>query len=116
MKYSIEKIDSIVIFTIKNKQINSSISAQLKEQLLILSQPELDALIVDLTNVETVDTSGYGSFLLAERQLSDYGVPMVLAGACQSIKTTMSILNLDRLFDYFDTVDDAIKAVEESKQ
>jgi anti-anti-sigma factor len=111
MKYSIENIDQIVIFGIKHKNVNSNISADLKEQLLILSQPDIKALVVDISEVETIDSAGIGSFLLAERQLSDHGVPMAFAGANETIKNTMTMLNLDKLFDFFDTAEDAKKTI-----
>ncbi len=114
MKYTIEHIDGIVVFAIKNKNINARISADLKEQLLIVSQPDIKALVVDITNVETIDDAGISSFLLAERQLSDHGVPMAFVGACNNIKETFKILNLDKLFDFFETGEDAKKAIKEA--
>ncbi len=111
MKYSIENIDGIVIFGIMNKNINSNISAELKEQMLIVSQPDIKALVVDISEVETIDSSGIGSFLLAERQLSDHGVPMAFVGTNENIKNTMIMLKLDKLFDFFDTNDDAKKTI-----
>jgi anti-anti-sigma factor len=111
MEYSIENIDQIVIFGIKNKDINSNISADLKEQLLILSQPDIKALVVDISEVQTIDSAGIGSFLLAERQLSDHGVPMAFVGANGVIKSTMRMLNLDQLFDFFETKDEAKKTI-----
>ena len=116
MKYSIKSIDRIVIFKIKNRNVDSKISPQVKEQLLIISQPDIEALILDVSDVETIDSSGIGSFLLAERQLSDHGVPMVLVGVCDNIKKTMQILNLDQLFDFFDTSDEAIAAIEDARK
>jgi anti-anti-sigma factor len=107
MKYTIEHIDSIVVFAIKNKKIDTEISADLKEQLLIVSQPDIKALIVDITDVESIDDSGISSFLLAERQLSDHGVPMAFVGACDNIQETLRILNLHKLFDFFDTTEEA---------
>jgi len=113
MKYSIENNDEVIIFTINNKNINSQISADLKEQMLIISQPDIKALLIDISEVETIDSSGIGSFLLAERQLSDHGVPMAFIGASDAIKSTMKILNIDKLFDFFDTVEEARKVIDE---
>lgn len=113
MKYSIENNDEVIIFTINTKNINSEISADLKEQMLIISQPDIKALLIDISEVETIDSSGIGSFLLAERQLSDHGVPMAFIGASDAIKSTMKILNIDKLFDFFDTIEEARKVIDE---
>ena len=113
MKYSIENNDEVIIFTINTKNINSEISADLKEQMLIISQPDIKALLIDISEVETIDSSGIGSLLLAERQLSDHGVPMAFIGASDAIKSTMKILNIDKLFDFFDTIEEARKVIDE---
>jgi anti-anti-sigma factor len=115
MKYSIENIERIVVFTIKNKNVDSQISPKLKAELLIICQPDIEALVVDLSNVDSIDSSGIGSFLLAERQLSDYGVPMLFVGVNQNILSTLKMLNLDVLFDFYDKVDDALADIEASR-
>ena len=114
MKYTIEHNDNIVVFAVKNKNITSRISADLKEQLLIVSQPDIKALVVDITGVQTIDDAGISSFLLAERQLSVHGVPMAFVGVCDSIKETFKILNLEQLFDFFDTTEQAKQAIQQS--
>ena len=115
MKFSIENIDRIVVFTLKNKNVDSQISPRLKAELLIICQPDIEALVVDLSNVESIDSSGIGSFLLAERQLSDYGVPMLFVGVNSNILDTLKMLNLDVLFDFYESVDEALADLEANR-
>ena len=114
MKYSIENIDNIVIFVLKNEVVDSKISAELKAKLLITCQPDIEALIMDITHVQSFDSAGIGSVLLAERQLAEYEVPMLIVGANSFIHEMFQLLRLDDLFDFYPTVEEALKDLENS--
>lgn len=116
MKFSTEQADNIVIFTLKNKTINSEIAPELKAQLLILCQPEIEALIIDLQNVDNIDSSGIGAFLLAQRQMNEYGLPIILAGVNPIIISILQMLHLEELFDIFPSVEEAIKELNEEEE
>ena len=45
----------------------TSPAGQLKAEFLILAQPDIDTLIVDLTDVKQIDSAGISALLLAER-------------------------------------------------
>ena len=108
MNYTIERRDNIVIFTVKNTNLDSSISAEFKAEILIVAQPNIKALAIDLENVEYVDSSGLGAILLAHRQLTDHSIPVLLIGVQQPVRKMLSISHLEQIFDYFDNVDEAV--------
>lgn len=110
MNYTIERRDNIVIFTVKNSNLDSSISAQFKAEILIVAQPNIKALVLDLTNVEYVDSSGLGAILLAHRQLTDHGIPVLLIGVQPTVRKMLSISHLEQIFQYFETADLAVKS------
>ena len=80
MKFTVEHIDNLVIFTLKDTKLNSELSSELKTQFLILSQPDITALVLDLSAVDYIDSSGLGALLLSHRQLKEYGIPVILVG------------------------------------
>ncbi len=108
MNIMIETKDQIVILTLKNSNLDMEISADLKAKLLIVCQPDVEALIFDLTAVEYVDSSGLGALLLAYRQLKEYGAVIAMVGVNEVVKTMLSISQIEDLFDYYDTLDEAI--------
>jgi anti-sigma B factor antagonist len=110
MNYSIEIKDGFVIFTLKNKSIDSEKSPKLKAELLILSQPDINGLILDISSVEYIDSGGLGAFLLAHRQLKEYGTYITLVGAQDAVKSMLSISRLTDLFTLEDSIDNAIEA------
>lgn len=112
MNYSVEHKNNIVIFTIKNKTLEAQTSAELKAKILILAQPDIDALVVDLKSVEAMDSSGLGALLLANRQLSENDIPVILTSVSDFVKSLMSMTKIDEVFEFYDDVDSAIEALE----
>jgi len=108
MKFSIENQDNVVIFQLKNLNLDSEISAQLKAKLLILIQPDIEALIIDLTNVEYVDSSGLGALLLAQRQMKEFDMTIILVGVTENVQSMFRISQIHDVFLYADTIQEAI--------
>ncbi|MFN3307123.1 MAG: STAS domain-containing protein [Candidatus Kapaibacteriota bacterium] len=111
MNLTIEHKDEITIVKINEKKITSENSANLKAKLLIEAQPDLRALIIDVSNVETIDSSGFGAFLLANRQLREHAIPTIIVGVNEKIKYLFEILNLNNVFDFYQNVDEALNSV-----
>jgi anti-sigma B factor antagonist len=112
MNFAIEYLDQIVIFKLKCVNVDSDISARLKAELLIICQPDIQALVIDFTGVEYIDSSGLGALLLAHRQLRDHNIPIYLTAVQDSIMNLFEILNLQELFEYFPTLEEAIDAAQ----
>ncbi len=113
MQSIVEQRDNVVLFTLKNERIEGDVSVQLKAKMLILAQPDIDAIMIDLTSVQAIDSSGMGALLLAKRQLSENDVPVVLCGVKDFIKSLMSITRLDSQFIFFDSIESAIEEMTE---
>ncbi|ROL61091.1 anti-sigma factor antagonist [Bacteroidetes/Chlorobi group bacterium ChocPot_Mid] len=110
MNFSIENNNGYVIFTLKSKNLDSENSPQLKAELLILCQPTIKGLILDISAVEYIDSSGLGALLLAHRQLKENDTIITLVGAQDVVKSMLNISQLTDLFNLEDTVEEAIKS------
>lgn len=113
MNYVIERKDNLVIFEIKDTKMEGAVSAKYKAEFLIFCQPELDAFIIDLKAVESIDSAGFGALLLAYRQLKDHGVPVILTGVDEYIKSLMDMTQIDTLFEFEETIQKALENLEE---
>ncbi len=109
MKFSIEQDDDIAIFTLKSSTLDANISGDLKSEFLIICQPNLVALIIDLSYVEFMDSAGISSLLIAERQMAEHEAPVVIVGANEHIQTTLRISQLDRVFELVPTTEEALQ-------
>ncbi len=113
MNFSLEHKDNLVVFTLKNQKLTSEVSAELKAKLLIITQPDIEGLIIDLSTVEYIDSSGLGALLLAQRQMSEYDLPIIICGAQESVLKMLSISHIEDLFELFPSVEEAIQSFDE---
>lgn len=109
MNYILERRNNLIIFEVKDKKIEGAISAKYKAEFLIFCQPELEAFIVDLNEVESIDSAGFGALLLAYRQLKDHGVPVILTRVNEYIKSLMDMTQIDTLFEFQETIQKALE-------
>ena len=108
MNYTTEQRDNIVILELKDTTVESSVSADLKAKILILAQPDIDALIINLSSVEAIDSSGLGALLLANRQLQEHSIPVILVGVREFVRSLMSMTRIDEVFEFYDTLEEAL--------
>lgn len=113
MRFTVERREDIVVFTLLNNKLDSEISANMKAEILIVAQPDIEALILDLSKVEYLDSAGLGVLLLANRQLDAHNIPLILVGVKPHIEDLLKISQIHDLFDLVDTVEDAFDIVME---
>jgi anti-sigma B factor antagonist len=67
-------------------------------------------LLIDLTEVDMVDSSGLGAIVSCLKKVGGRG-NVCLAGAHGAVSRLLALTRMDRVFETFDTVDDAIAAM-----
>lgn len=112
MKFTVEHDDNVVIFTLKESRLDSTTAPNVKAELLILCQPTISALIVDLSHVDYADSSGLSALLLAYRQLRDYKIPVALVGVRETIRNLFRISQMEWLFEFYPTVEAALQELQ----
>ena len=68
-------------------------------------------MIIDLSKVNFVDSSGLGVLLSCLRQANDAGQQLVLVGLSESVEALFELVRMHRLFKIYETVDDARSAL-----
>lgn len=113
MHFSVEQDDNVVIFTLREPRLDGSIAGDVKAEILILCQPDVEALIMDLSGVQFCDSTGLSALLLAHRQMREYGAPAVLVGVQPAVLNLMKISQHDRVYPMFDSVEEALADLQE---
>lgn len=113
MHFSVEQDDSIVIFTLREPRFDAHVAGDVKAEFLIICQPDVEALIVNLSEVEYCDSTGLSALLLAHRQMREHGAPVILVGVQPAVLNLLKISQLDRMYPMFDTVEDAFADFQE---
>lgn len=116
MNYEIKKIDGITIFRLNEKRLDTNISGLVKGEFTLLLKVEgVTKLIVDLTEVETCDSSGLSAILVANRIVNTTGGAMRLAAPSEKVYSLIRITQLDRVLPVCDTVEEAFQELKNEK-
>ena len=110
MEFDVKKQGSATILKLKERKLDTTVSAELKGEFLILCTPDLKELILDLSDVEFCDSSGLSALLIAERKLRESGGVVKLAGLQKKVLSLIQISHLDRAFQIYDSVAKATKS------
>lgn len=107
-----EKKKGTLIFTITHRSVNHNNAASLKEKIFLEIADGNSKLVMDLTQVNEMDSSGLGALLFGKRQANNAGGNMVFVGVNQSIQTMIRIAQLARVFEIFPTLDEAVDSLQ----
>lgn len=111
MKYSIDKQERYSILTLNEHHLNSSIAPDLKSSLVILQNEGVNNLIMDLSNVQYIDSSGLSALLTADRVMKANGSFVITGINHPSVKKLIEISRLDSVMTLIPTLQEAIEYV-----
>lgn len=111
MKYSIDKQDKYMLIRLDESKLDSTVSPQLKSEFVTLNAEGNKNIIVDLSQVKYIDSSGLSAILVGNRLSQDQDGIFVLAGVTDHVMKLIKISQLDSVLDIMPTVQEAIDAV-----
>ncbi len=109
MRFDIKKNGKATILKIHDKKLDAAVSPDLKGEFLVLCTAQLKELIVDLSTVDFCDSSGLGALLIAERKMREHGGVVKLVGVQKKILSLIKISHLDRTFQLYNSLAEAVK-------
>jgi anti-sigma B factor antagonist len=110
MHFITDQQDDTTIFRLREERLDSRNAGQLKAEFLILAQPDIQNLIVDLSEVRHIDSAGLSALLLAQRQMTVHEGELRLTGVSGEVLSLLEMTQLDRVFRIFNTTEEAIAA------
>jgi anti-anti-sigma factor len=109
MNFETKRVGDITVFKLNEKRLDTSISGLLKgEFTMILKVEGVNKLIIDLSEVESCDSSGLSAILVANRIVSANEGKIRLAAPSEKVHTLIRITQLDRVLPVTDTVEHAL--------
>ncbi len=115
MRYDEELIGDIRIVRIREKKLTFEEAPEMKTQFLKLLTEEGEELVINLKEVEYMDSTGLGSFLFGIRQAERYDKDLVLCEIGSRIQSLIKIAHLDNVLEIYETEKEAIKALQEDE-
>ena len=116
MKYRLDKQERFAVLTLDEENLNSAIAPQFKSDLILLNSEGIQSLILDMSNVKFVDSSGLSAILTGHRLWKDSGGFVVAGELSPMVKKLIEISRLDSIFALAPSVNAAIAMVEEAAQ
>jgi anti-sigma B factor antagonist len=111
MKYSIDKREQYSILKLDEEKLDSPLSPALKSEFVTLNAEGVKNIIIDLSAVKYVDSSGLSAILVGNRIFSEDGGIFVLAALNDHVKKLIKISQLNNVLNILSTIEEAIDAV-----
>ncbi len=109
MNYETRKIGDITVFKLNEQRLDTTISGLLKGEFTkILKVDEVKKFIIDLSQVESCDSSGLSAILVANRIISTTEGQIRLASPSEKVLSLIKITQLDRVLTVTKTVEEAL--------
>lgn len=108
MNFEIKKESGIVIFKLNEARFDTNISGLLKGEFTMLLKVEgAKKFILDLSSVESCDSSGLSAILVANRILNSTNGHMRIAAPSEKVYALIKITQLDKMLSVCQTVEEA---------
>ena len=101
--------DGSQVVTVNAPRIDAAIAIQFKEDMRSLTESGPDRVILDLSAVDFIDSSGLGAIVAAMKQL-DASRRLDLAGLTPKVDKVFRLTRMDTVFNLFDSLDGAVAA------
>ncbi|MBK7408079.1 MAG: STAS domain-containing protein [Saprospirales bacterium] len=112
MKQVLEKFERYAVLKLEEENLNSVIAPELKSYFVQIAMDGVESLILDLTDVKYVDSSGLSAILTANRIWSDLNGSFVLTGLkSKSVKSLIEISRLDSILTIVPSLSESVDLV-----
>ena len=114
MNYNVEERYNSVVITLKGNVMGGPDGAKLHESLHELKEQGKANVVVDLSKVKFMNSSGLGMLISAMTTMRNAGGDLRLANVADRIQSLLVITKLITVFKHFDSVDAAAASFEEA--
>jgi len=111
MDIVLQQLGEVAIATVPVEELDASNAGDFKRDMA----PILDGhpkVVLDLSRVRFVDSSGLGAFISCLRRLNARGGDLKLCGMSKTVRAVFELVRMHRVFDILGTKEDAARAFE----
>jgi anti-anti-sigma factor len=110
MKYIIDKKEQYVIFTPMEDKLDSLLAPILKSELLTIHAEGFMNLVLDMSHVKYVDSSGLSALLVGDREYGKNGI-FLISGVQDHVMKLLKISMLDKKLNLVSNLEEAGEAI-----
>ncbi|HHP7242818.1 MAG TPA: STAS domain-containing protein [Cyclobacteriaceae bacterium] len=110
MKFTIDRKENYTSIKPLNERVDTSVAPDLKSEFVTLQAEDVRNVIVDLSEVKYIDSSGLSALLVGNRIFSEKGA-FILCNIQEHAMKLISISQLDKVLDILPTLEEAVDAI-----
>ena len=111
MEITVDKLDGVAVAAMPVDELDASNSNEFKRDIAPVLQNGTK-LVLDLSRLRFVDSSGLGAMLSCLRQLSGKGGDLKLCSMSKQVRALFELVRMHRIFDIYGTKEEAVSAFE----
>jgi anti-anti-sigma factor len=111
MKFVLDKKEFFVIIELMEEKLMSTNAPKFKSELAILGAEGYRNVIINLKNVQFVDSSGLSALLLANRMCNESRGTLALCHLGSQVQSLLKISQLEDILNVFPTLSEAVDFV-----
>lgn len=113
MNYEVDERYNAVVLTLKGNVMGGPDGSKLHETLQNLKEEGKKNIVVDLSKVKFMNSSGLGMLISALTTMRNAGGDLRLANVADRIQSLLVITKLITVFKHFESVDEAVTSYDE---
>lgn len=111
MKFSIDKKDKYSLFKLEDEKLNTLNAPKLKSELVVLNASGTKNIILDLSEVTFVDSSGLSAILIGNRLCKNVNGTFAVCRLNDYVAKLVKISQLDSILNILPTAEEAVDFV-----
>ena len=108
MQLDVQQRNGITVVKVLIQRLDASIASSFKNELLEVVKDGVTKLLIDLSGVIFIDSSGLGSFVSLLKAMKGKG-SVSIAGANPAVTGLFKLTSMDRVFSIYPNVDDFLR-------
>ena len=101
-----ERVDDVDLLTFKGR-LDANSAKDVKEKINILTKENRIKIVMDMADVNFIDSSGLGSLVASLRSVNKLGGDIKIASLQDPVRVIFELTKLHRVFEIFDDKDSA---------
>jgi anti-sigma B factor antagonist len=110
MRFEESKIGNVLIAKVLESRITADVAARFKEELVGYVNTGNRAIVLDLSDVTFIDSSGLGALIASLKGMGDGG-ELVLCGARDPVVDMFKLTRMNKVFRLFNSREEAISTL-----
>ena len=109
MLFETEKIGDVTVVKVQMEVLDAGNAKEFRADISPILEENVK-IVLDMSPVNFLDSSGCGTILSCLRQLNAAGGDLKMFGLQQSVRTLFELIRLHRIIDIFNSRDEAVNA------